>query len=68
MVTETPEIAEVCTQPGPAKRFAPSAAETLARLKEPKLILLTTFRKSGTVVATLVWFALEGSTLYVTTR
>jgi uncharacterized protein len=67
MVTETPEIAEARTQPGLARRFAPPAAATLARLKGRKYILLTTFRKSGQPVATLVWFALGGDTLYITT-
>jgi len=67
MVTETPEIAEVRTQHGLARGFAPPAADTLARLRGREYILLTTFRKSGMAVATLVWFALEGGTLYITT-
>jgi len=40
----------------------------LEALGEPKYILLTTYRKDGTAVATPVWCVRDGATLRVTTR
>ncbi|MFF7438604.1 PPOX class F420-dependent oxidoreductase [Streptomyces sp. NPDC008122] len=37
-------------------------------LRRGRYISLTTFRKNGTGVATPVWYAVEGSALYVWTR
>jgi uncharacterized protein len=39
-----------------------------AEVHGQKYISLTTFRKSGTMVATPVWFGEEGAKLYVMTR
>ncbi|WP_086826278.1 PPOX class F420-dependent oxidoreductase [Streptomyces sp. NRRL B-24572] len=37
-------------------------------LRRGRYVSLTTFRKNGTGVATPVWYAVEGSALYVWTR
>lgn len=45
------------------------ANESLSELlKKQRFCLLTTFRKDGSRVSSPMWFALEGETVYLTTR
>lgn len=49
--------------------FDPAETErTLARLGAAKYLLLTTYRKDGSIAPTPVWVARDGSTLVVWTR
>lgn len=49
-------------------RTSPTGAGALSRLlARARFMRLTTFRKSGEPVATPVWFALAGDTVYVVT-
>lgn len=44
-----------------------AGAEPFASLADEQFLALTTFRASGAPVPTTVWFAREGSRLYITT-